>query len=133
MVANPDYTVRSVKLKLGTDWAIERVRERLTAERAAELILSELRQEAEAHLGREVTNAIVTVPANFSRTQRLAPLDAASNAGLSVYRLLNEPMAAAMTLGPRTIDAADLSLLIFDMGGGTLDVTVAELGDGVVQ
>jgi molecular chaperone DnaK len=133
MIANPDYTVRSVKLKLGTDWSIERVGVRLTAERAAELILAELRRDAEAHLGREVVNAIVTVPSNFSRVQRLALLEASSNAGLNVYRLLNEPTAAALTLGPRTIDDADLSLLIFDMGGGTLDVTVAELGDGVVQ
>lgn len=130
-ITNPDYTVRSVKLRLGTNWSITRGAVRLTAEDVVELILRRLREDAEAYTGEPPRLAIMTVPANFDLVQRAALVEAAHRAGLNVQRVLNEPTAAALTYGFNKEEEA--TVLIFDLGGGTLDVTLVEVGDGVVE
>lgn len=129
-ITNPDYTVRSVKLKLGTDWSITRGATRLTAQKAARLILARLREDAEAYLGGPIGAAVLTVPADFGLDQRVALARAGEKAGLHIVRMVNEPTAAAMTYG---LNQDDSTVLIFDLGGGTLDVSLIELGDGVVD
>ncbi|MQM25522.1 caspase, EACC1-associated type [Glycomyces albidus] len=131
MIANPDYTARSVKLKLGTGWSIERGGVELNARKATELILAQLHRDTEDYFGHEVKNAIVTVPTDFDRVQQLELVEAASEAGWEVMRLYNEPTAAVMALGMR--QDLERTVLVFDLGGGTLDVTLAEIGDGVVE
>ncbi|GCB52766.1 Hsp70 family protein [Streptomyces sp. NL15-2K] len=130
-IANPDYTVRSVKLRLGTDWSITRGAVQLTAEDAAELILRRLREDAEAYAGEPPRLAVMTVPANFDLVQRAVLVESARRAGLDVRRVLNEPTAAALTYGLNREE--DATVLIFDLGGGTLDVTLIEVGDGLVE
>jgi molecular chaperone DnaK len=130
-LTNPEYTVRSVKLKLGTGWSIARGDVRLTAEDAAALILARLRTDAEAYLGGPMNGAVLTVPANFGQAQRFALARAAENAGITAWRMVNEPTAAAVTFGLNRQD--DLTVLIFDLGGGTLDVSILEVSDGVVE
>ncbi|MFE4254263.1 Hsp70 family protein [Streptomyces sp. NPDC056910] len=129
-IANPDYTVRSVKLRLGTDWSITRGAVRLTAEDVAELILRRLREDAEAYTGEPPRLAVMTVPANFDLVQRAVLVETARRAGLDVWRVVNEPTAAALTYG---LNRDDATVLIFDLGGGTLDVTLVEVGDGVAE
>ncbi|MCZ7423682.1 MULTISPECIES: Hsp70 family protein [unclassified Micromonospora] len=128
-LANPDHTVRSVKVRLGTEWSITRGDLRLTAEQVAQHILAQLREDAEAYLGGPFRGAILTVPAYFRRPQRAALVRAAEAAGIRVLRMINEPTAAAMTFGLNR--AADATALIFDLGGGTLDVSLVEIADGV--
>ncbi|MFI5735808.1 Hsp70 family protein [Kribbella sp. NPDC051587] len=128
---NAEFTVRSVKLRLGTDWSITRGDVRLTAEDIAELILRRLREDAEAYAGQPPRQAVVTVPANFDLAQRAALVETARRAGLNVQRVLNEPTAAALTYGLGRL--TDARALIFDLGGGTLDVSLVEVGDGVVE
>ncbi len=130
-ITNPDYTVRSAKLKLGTGWSITRGPVRLTAEEAARLILARLREDAEAYLGGPLRGAVLTVPATFGLDQRAALVRAGEAAGLHVARMVNEPTAAAVTYGLGRDD--DTTVLIFDLGGGTLDVSVLEISDGVVE
>ncbi|WP_432052424.1 Hsp70 family protein [Streptomyces xiamenensis] len=129
-LTNPGPTARAAKLKLGTDWRVTRGDVRLTAEDIAALILARLRQDAEAHLGEPVTDVVLAVPAGFRRDQRAALIRAGERAGLNVLRLINEPSAAAMAYGPHR---EDHTVLIFDLGAGTLDVSLIDLGDGVVE
>jgi molecular chaperone DnaK (HSP70) len=130
-ITNPDYTVRSVKLKLGTDWSIARGAVRLTAEEVARVILARLREDAEAYLGGQLGAAVLTVPATFGLDQRAALVRAGEEAGLHIRRMVNEPTAAAMTYGLNRED--DSTVLIFDLGGGTLDVSLIDISDGVVD
>jgi len=130
-VSNPDYTVRSVKLRLGTDWSITRGTVRLTAEDIAELILRRLREDAEAYTGETPRLVVMTVPANFDLVQRAALVETARRAGLEVHRVVNEPTAAALTYGLNRDELT--TVLIFDLGGGTLDVTLVEIEEGVVE
>lgn len=130
-ITNPDYTVRSVKLKLGMDWDISRGSVRMTAEEVAQLILSRLREDAEAYVEGPLGGAVLTVPANFGRDKRAALVRAGEKAGLNILRMVNEPTAAAVTYG--LSKEADTTALIFDLGGGTLDVSLIEVGDGVVD
>ncbi|MEO3751217.1 Hsp70 family protein [Streptomyces sp. B6B3] len=130
-IANPDYTARAVKLRLGTDWSITRGAVRLTAEDVARLILARLREDAEAYLGGPLRGAVLTVPANFGLDQRAALVRAGEAAGLSIARMVNEPTAAAVTYGLGRDDES--TVLIFDLGGGTLDVSLLEISDGVVE
>ncbi|MFE6482018.1 Hsp70 family protein [Streptomyces sp. NPDC057757] len=130
-ITNPDYTVRSAKLKLGTGWSITRGKVRLTAEDIAERILARLRADAEAFAGGPPAIAVLTVPANFDLGQRAALVEAARRAGLPVQRVINEPTAAAITYGLSR--EAEATVLVFDLGGGTLDVSLIEVGDGVVE
>ncbi|MEV4680002.1 caspase, EACC1-associated type [Streptomyces kurssanovii] len=130
-IANPDYTVRSAKLKLGTDWSIRRGAVRLTAEDVAERILRQLREDAEAYIGGPLYGAVLTAPANFDLDQRAALVEAAGRAGIRALRVINEPTAAAVTYG---LNRERLTtVLIFDLGGGTLDVSLIEIEDGCVE
>ncbi|WP_052770215.1 Hsp70 family protein [Streptomyces sp. CNQ-509] len=128
-LANPAHTPRAAKLELGTGWRVTRGDVRLTAEDAAGLILARLRQDAEAHLGRPLTAAVLAVPAGFRRDQRAALLRAGERAGLPVMRLINEPSAVAMAY---RLHRDDCTVLIVDLGAGTLDVSLVDLGDGTV-
>ena len=125
-LANPEFTVASVKLKLGTDWSIERNGVRYSAEQIAALILGRLRADAESYLGGTLTGAVLTVPAYFSYAQRHALRQAAEMAGINVMRMFNEPTAASMTYGLNK--AQDERALIVDLGGGTLDVCLISVG-----
>ncbi|WP_309302772.1 Hsp70 family protein [Streptomyces sp. PT12] len=129
-LTNPGSTVRAAKLKLGTDWSVTRGDVRLAAEDVAGLILARLRQDAETYLGERVTDVVLAVPVGFGHDQRAALVVAGERAGLTVLRLINEPSAVAMAYG---LDRDDCTLLIFDLGGGTLDVSLVEVGDGVVE
>ena len=125
-LANPEFTVASVKLKLGTDWSIERNGVRYSAEQIAALILGRLRADAESYLGGTLTGAVLTVPAYFSYAQRHALRQAAEMAGINVLRMFNEPTAASMTYGLNK--AQDERALIIDLGGGTFDVCLISVG-----
>ncbi|WP_232626785.1 caspase, EACC1-associated type [Streptomyces alfalfae] len=129
-ITNPDYTVRSVKLKLGTDWTISRGAVRMMAEEVTQLILARLREDAETYLGGPLDAAVLTVPANFGLDQRAALVRAGEEAGLHIIRMVNEPTAAALTYG---LGRNDSTVLIFDLGGGTLDVSLIEISDNVVE
>ncbi|NUT31227.1 MAG: Hsp70 family protein [Streptomyces sp.] len=130
-ITNPDYTIRSAKLKLGTDWSIIRGAVRLAAEDVAEHILRRLREDAEAYIGGPLDAAVLTVPANFDLDQRAALVEAANRAGIRALRVITEPTAAAVTYGLNREENS--TVLIFDLGGGTLDVSLIEIGDGVVE
>ncbi|MEU5114309.1 Hsp70 family protein [Streptomyces longwoodensis] len=131
-ITNPAYTIRSAKLKLGTDWSITRGAVRLTAEDVAEHILRRLREDVEAYVGQPLDAATLTVPANFDLNQRAALVEAADRAGIRAWRVINEPTAAAMTYGLGH-GGDELTVLMFDLGGGTLDVSLIEVSDGVVE
>ncbi|GAA3862558.1 Hsp70 family protein [Streptomyces sedi] len=130
VLTNPDFTPHAVKPQLGTDWRVTRGGVRLTAEDIAGLVLARLREDAEDYLGHPVTDAVLAVPAGFHRDQRAALRRAGERAGLTVLRVINETSATAMSYGARRDDR---TVLIVDLGAGTLDVSVAEVGDGVVE
>jgi molecular chaperone DnaK len=125
-LSNPKYTVASVKLKLGTDWSIERNGKRYSAEQIAALVLAQLRADAEAYTGGSLWGAVLTVPAYFSYAQRYALRQAAEIAGINVLRIVNEPTAASMTYGLNK--ARNEKALIIDLGGGTFDVCLVDVG-----
>ncbi|MFD7906469.1 Hsp70 family protein [Kitasatospora sp. NPDC059747] len=121
--------VRNVKLKLGTDWRLEHQGASYSAEQVASWVLAELRQDAEIELGQQVTRAVMTIPAGFTARQRAALTAAAALADLTVIRMINEPTAAAM---PFSLEGErEETVIVFDLGGGTLDVTLVEISDGV--
>ncbi|MGB3959383.1 MAG: molecular chaperone DnaK [bacterium] len=130
-ITNPDRTVTSIKRHMGTDFRVEIDGKELTPQEISAMILQKLKQDAEAYLGEKVEKAVITVPAYFSDSQRQATKDAGRIAGLEVLRIINEPTAAALAYG---IDKDDAStILVFDLGGGTFDVSILELGDGVFE
>ncbi len=130
-ITNPDQTVRSVKRHMGTDWSIEVDDKKLTAQEISARILMKLKRDAESYLGDKVTDAVITVPAYFNDAQRQATTEAGQIAGLNVLRIINEPTAAALAYG---LDKeSDQTILVFDLGGGTFDVSVLEIGDGVFE
>ncbi|MEX1125637.1 MAG: molecular chaperone DnaK [Acidimicrobiia bacterium] len=130
-ITNPDQTVRSVKRHMGTDWSIEVDGKKLTGQEISARILMKLKRDAESYLGDKVTDAVVTVPAYFNDAQRQATTEAGQIAGLNVLRIINEPTAAALAYG---LDKeSDQTILVFDLGGGTFDVSVLEIGDGVFE
>ncbi len=130
-ITNPDHTVRSVKRHMGTDWSIKVDDKTYTAQEISARILMKLKRDAEAFLGDEVTDAVVTVPAYFNDAQRQATKEAGQIAGLNVLRIINEPTASSLAYG---LDKeADHTILVFDLGGGTFDVSVLEIGDGVFE
>jgi molecular chaperone DnaK len=130
-ITNPDQTVRSVKRHMGTDWSIEVDGKKLTAQEISARILMKLKRDAESYLGDKVTDAVITVPAYFNDAQRQATTEAGQIAGLNVLRIINEPTAAALAYG---LDKeSDQTILVFDLGGGTFDVSVLEIGDGVFE
>ncbi len=130
-VTNVDRTIRSVKRHMGTDWKVKIDDKDFTPQQISAFILQKLKRDAEAYLGETVTDAVITVPAYFSDAQRQATKEAGEIAGLTVSRIVNEPTAAALAYGLDKGD--DQTILVFDLGGGTFDVSLLEIGEGVVE
>ncbi len=131
-VTNVDRTIRSVKRHMGTTWTVDIDGKAYTAQEISARTLGKLKRDAEAYLGENVTDAVITVPAYFSDAERQATKEAGEIAGLNVLRIINEPTAAALAYG---LDKGDTeqTILVFDLGGGTFDVSLLEIGDGVVE
>ena len=128
---NPGRTVSSVKRRMGTDWRIGVDGKEFSPQEISAMVLRKLRADAEKHLGGEVTDAVITVPAYFNDMQRNATKDAGTIAGLNVLRIINEPTAAALAFG---LDHGDPQMvMVYDLGGGTFDVSVIEIGDDVIE
>ena len=131
-VTNVDRTIRSVKRHIGTDWSVDIDGKNYTPQEISARILMKLKRDAEAYLGEDVTDAVITVPAYFSDAQRQATKEAGQIAGLNVLRIVNEPTAAALAYGLEKGEK-EQTILVFDLGGGTFDVSLLEIGDGVVE
>src|ERR687896_457691 len=131
-ITNPDRTIRSVKRHMGTGWSIEIDGKKYTPQEISARTLQKLKRDAEAYLGDTVTQAVITVPAYFDDAQRTATKEAGQIAGLEVLRIINEPTAAALAYGLDK-EGTDQTILVFDLGGGTFDVSVLEIGDGVFE
>jgi molecular chaperone DnaK len=131
-VTNVDRTIRSVKRHMGTDWKVRIDDKDYAAQQISAFVLQKLKRDAEAYLGEQVTHAVVTVPAYFSDAQRQATKEAGEIAGLTVDRIINEPTAAALAYGLDKTDQ-EQTILVFDLGGGTFDVSLLEIGDGVFE
>ncbi len=132
-VANPDHTVISIKRDMGSDKKIKIEGKEYTPQEISAMILTKLKNDAEKYLNGKVTQAVITVPAYFSDAQRQATKDAGKIAGLEVLRIINEPTAAALAYGIDKDDNKQQKVLIYDLGGGTFDVSILELGDGVFE
>ena len=132
-VANPDRTVISIKRDMGTDRKVRIDRKDFSPQELSSMILTKLKQDAEAYLGEKVTQAVITVPAYFTDAQRQATKDAGRIAGLDVLRIINEPTAAALAYGLDKGQDANHKIFIFDLGGGTFDISILEIGDGVFE
>lgn len=130
-VSNPDHTISSIKRHMGTDYKVKVDDKEYTPQEISAMVLQKLKEDAEKYLGEKVTQAVITVPAYFSDSQRQATKDAGQIAGLEVLRIINEPTAAALAYGIDKSD--DHTILVFDLGGGTFDVSILELGDGVFE
>lgn len=131
-VVNPEKTISSIKREMGTSYKVNIDGKSYTPQEISAMILSKLKTDAEAYLGQKVTQAVITVPAYFSDSQRQATKDAGKIAGLEVLRIINEPTAAALSYGLDK-EAKNQKILIYDLGGGTFDVSILELGDGVFE
>jgi molecular chaperone DnaK len=131
-ITNPDRTIRSVKRQMGTKWNVPIDGKKYTAQEISARILQKLKRDAEAYIGDSVTQAVITVPAYFNDAQRTATKEAGQVAGLEVLRIINEPTAAALAYGMDK-QGADQTILVFDLGGGTFDVSVLEIGEGVFE
>ena len=131
-ITNPDRTIRSVKRHMGTSWTVDIDGKGYTPQEISARILGKLKRDAEAFLGDTVTQAVITVPAYFDDAQRTATKEAGTIAGLEVLRIINEPTAAALAYGLDK-EGADQTVLVFDLGGGTFDVSILEIGDGVFE
>src|ERR1700709_1243917 len=131
-VTNVDRTIRSVKREIGTDWSVEIDGKNYTAQEITARVLMKLKRDAESYLGEDIPDAVITVPAYFNDAQHQSTKEAGQIAGLNVLRIVNEPTAAALAYG---LDKGDKeqTILVFDLGGGTFDVSLLEIGDGVVE
>ncbi|MEU1805725.1 molecular chaperone DnaK [Streptomyces sp. NPDC019937] len=129
-VTNVDRTIRSVKRHMGTDWKVNLDGKDFNPQQMSAFILQKLKRDAEAYLGEKVADAVITVPAYFNDAERQATKEAGEIAGLNVLRIVNEPTAAALAYG---LEKDDQTILVFDLGGGTFDVSLLEIGDGVVE
>ncbi len=131
-VTNPDRTIRSVKRHMGTSWSQDIDGKKYTPQEISARTLMKLKRDAESYLGESVTDAVITVPAYFNDAQRQATKEAGEIAGLNVLRIINEPTAAALAYGLDKANKEEL-ILVYDLGGGTFDVSLLEIGDGVVE
>src|ERR687891_436257 len=131
-ISNPDRTIRSIKREMGTSWTQEIDGKNWTPQEISAQILTKLKRDAEAYLGDTVTQAVITVPAYFDDAQRQATKEAGQIAGLEVLRIINEPTAAALAYGLDKQES-EQTILVFDLGGGTFDVSLLEIGGGVVE
>ncbi|MCW2542143.1 MAG: dnaK3 [Frankiales bacterium] len=131
-VTNIDRTIRSVKRHMGTDWSVDIDGKKYTAQEISARVLQKLKRDAESYLGETITDAVITVPAYFNDSERQATKEAGTIAGLNVLRIVNEPTAAALAYG---LDKGEKeqTILVFDLGGGTFDVSLLEIGDGVIE
>ena len=132
-VANPDNTIISIKRDMGTDKKVKLNGKSYTPQEISSMILAKLKADAEAYLGEKVTQAVITVPAYFSDSQRQATKDAGKIAGLEVLRIINEPTAASLAYGLDKGENKNQKILVYDLGGGTFDVSILEIGDGVFE
>ncbi|MHB8263093.1 MAG: molecular chaperone DnaK [Acidimicrobiales bacterium] len=132
VITNPDRTTRSVKRQIGTSWGIDIDGKKYTAQEISARILQKLKRDAESYLGDSVTQAVITVPAYFDDAQRTATKEAGQIAGLEVLRIINEPTAAALAYGLDK-EGKDQTVLVFDLGGGTFDVSILDIGEGVFE
>ncbi|HKL76543.1 MAG TPA: molecular chaperone DnaK [Halanaerobiales bacterium] len=130
-ITNPDQTVKSIKRKMGSDYSVELNGENYTPQEISAMILQKLKRDAEDYVGEEIEEAVITVPAYFTDSQRQATKDAGKIAGLKVKRIINEPTAASLAYG--LDDDKDQTILVYDLGGGTFDISILELGDGVFE
>jgi molecular chaperone DnaK len=130
-VTNVDRTIRSVKRQMGTDWTVNIDGKKFTPQQISAFILQKLKRDAEAYLGEKITEAVITVPAYFNDAQRQATKEAGQIAGLNVLRIINEPTAAALAY--HLDKESEATILVFDLGGGTFDVSLLEVGEGVVE
>jgi molecular chaperone DnaK len=130
-VTNVDRTVRSVKRQMGTDWSINIDGKKFSPQQISAFVLQKLKRDAEAYLGEKITDAVITVPAYFNDAQRQATKEAGQIAGLNVLRIINEPTAAALAY--HLDKEGEATILVFDLGGGTFDVSLLEVGEGVVE
>jgi molecular chaperone DnaK len=131
-VTNPDRTIRSVKREMGTNWSVDIDGKKYTPQEISARVLMKIKRDSEAYLGEQVTDAVITVPAYFNDAQRQATKEAGEIAGFNVLRIVNEPTAAALAYG---LDkgSKEQTVLVFDLGGGTFDVSLLELGEGVIE
>ncbi len=132
-ITNPENTIKSIKRKMGTDYTVEIQGKTYTPQQISAFILQKIKRDTEAFLGEKITKAVITVPAYFDDNQRTATKDAGTIAGLDVLRLLNEPTAASLAYGLNKEYDEEINILVFDMGGGTLDVTIMEFGDDIFE
>ena len=132
-IANHENTVSSIKREMGTDHKVKLNGKEYSPQEISAMILSKLKQDAESYIGQKVTQAVITVPAYFNDSQRQATKDAGKIAGLEVLRIINEPTAAALAYGLDKGDNKNQKILVYDLGGGTFDVSILEIGDGVFE
>ena len=130
-ITNPDNTVRSIKRKIGTNWKEKFENKEYTPQEVSARILQKLKRDAESYIGEDVTDAVITVPAYFNDAERQATKEAGQIAGLNVLRIINEPTAAALAYGLENNE--DQKILVYDLGGGTFDVSVLEISEGVFE
>ena len=132
-VANPDHTVISIKREMGSDYRVNVDNKKYSPQEISSMILKKLKADAESYLGEKVNKAVITVPAYFNDSQRQATKDAGKIAGLDVLRIINEPTAAALAYGLDKGENKNQKILVYDLGGGTFDISLMEIGDGVFE